>query len=52
MAFQYVVINDELYRRTPSGILLMCLGPDDATLAMTEAHEYICGTHQLAPKMK
>jgi hypothetical protein len=30
----------------------MCLGPDDATLAMVEVHEGICGTHQSAPKMK
>jgi hypothetical protein len=30
----------------------MCLGPDDATLAMPEVHEGICGTHQSATKMK
>jgi hypothetical protein len=34
MAFKYVLINNEMYRRTPSDILLKCLGPDDATLAM------------------
>jgi hypothetical protein len=28
------------------------LGPDKAGLAMAEVHEGICGTHQLAPKMK
>jgi hypothetical protein len=29
-----------------------CLGPSQATLVTTEVHEGICGTHQLAPKMK
>jgi hypothetical protein len=52
VVFNYVLIDDELYHRTPSEVLLKCLGPDDATLAMTEVHEGICGTHQSAPKMK
>jgi hypothetical protein len=33
-------------------LLLKCLGPDQARLAMAEVHEGICGTHQSAPKMK
>lgn len=37
------------YRRTPSDVMLKCLGPDDAILSMPEMHEGICGTHQLAP---
>jgi hypothetical protein len=41
MAFKYVLIDDELYRRTSSDILLKCLGPDDATLAMAEVCERI-----------
>jgi hypothetical protein len=41
MAFKYVLINGELYRRTPGDILLNCLGPDDATLAIAEIHEGI-----------
>jgi hypothetical protein len=52
MAFKYVLINGELYLRTPSDILLNFLGPDDATLAMAEVHEGIYGTHQSVPKMK
>ena len=40
-------INDELYRRTFSGVLLKCLSPDDSVLSMAEVHEGICGTHQL-----
>jgi hypothetical protein len=51
-SFKYVLMSDELYRRTVNDVLLKCLGPDDAILAMAEVHEGICGTHQLAPKMK
>jgi hypothetical protein len=51
-SFKYVLVDDELYRRTIGEVLLRCLGPDDAILAMAEVHEGICGTHQSAPKMK
>jgi hypothetical protein len=46
--FKYVLMSDELYRRTVNDVLLKCLGPDDAILAMAEVHEGI----QPAPKMK
>jgi hypothetical protein len=52
MTLKYVLINDEMYCRAPSDILLHCLGLDDATLAMDEVYEGNCGTHQSAPKMK
>jgi hypothetical protein len=45
-------MSDELYRRTVNDVLLKCMGLDDAILAMSKVHEGICGTHQLAPKMK
>jgi hypothetical protein len=48
----FVLDNDELYRRTADDLLLKCLGPDQARLAMAEVHEGICGTHQSAPKIK
>jgi hypothetical protein len=51
-AFKYVLMSDELYRRTVNDVLLKCLDPYDAILAMAEVHEGICGTHQSAPKMK
>jgi ribonuclease HI len=50
--FKYVLMSDELYRRTVNDILLKCLGPGDAILAMADVHEGICGTHQSTPKMK
>jgi hypothetical protein len=52
IAFKYVLISDELYRRTVNNVLLKCLSPDETILAMAEVHEGICGTHQSAPKMK
>ena len=52
MTFKYVLINDELYRRTAEDLLLKCLDPDQARAAMGEVHEDICGTHQSAPKIK
>jgi ribonuclease HI len=50
--FKYVLMSNELYRRTVDDILLKCLGPSGAILAMAKVHEGICGTHQSAPKMK
>ena len=50
--FKYVLMSDELYRRTVNDVLLKCLGPGDAILAIAEVHEGICGTHQSTLKMK
>ena len=52
LAFKYILIDDELYRRTAEDVLLRCLDSDQARVAMGEVHEGICGTHQSAPKMK
>ena len=52
LAFKYVLIGDELYRRTAEDVLLKCLDSDQACVAIGEVHEGICGTHQSAPKMK
>jgi hypothetical protein len=51
-ALKFVLDGDELYRRTADDLLLKCLGPDQARLAMVEVLEGICGTYQSAPKMK
>jgi hypothetical protein len=51
-ALKFVLDDGELYRGTADDLLLKCLGPDQARLAMAEVHEGICGTHQSAPKMK
>ena len=52
LAFKYILIDDELYRRTADDALLKCLGTDQTRVAMGEVHEGIYGTHQSAPKMK
>ena len=44
-ALKFVLEDGELYRRTADDLLFKCLGPDQATLAMAEVHEEICGTH-------
>ena len=51
-AFKYILIDDELYRRTAEDLLLKCLDSDQAKVAMGEVQEGICGTHQSAPKIK
>jgi hypothetical protein len=51
-ALKFVLDGDELYCRMADDLLLKCLGPDQARLAMAEVHEGICGTHQSTPKMK
>ena len=52
LAFKYILVDDELYRRTADDVLLKCLRTDQARVAMGEVHEGICGTHQSDPKMK
>jgi hypothetical protein len=51
-ALKFILDKNELYRWTADDLLLKCLGPDHARLAMVEVHVGICGTHQSAPKMK
>ena len=50
--FKYVLIDNELYRRTAEDLLLKYLDSDQAKVAMGEVHEGICGTRQSTPKMK
>ena len=52
LAFKYILIDDELYRRTAEDLLLKCLDSDQAKVVMRNVHEDICGIHQSAPKMK
>jgi hypothetical protein len=51
-ALKFILDGNKLYHPTTDDLLLKCLGPDQARLAMAEVHEGICGTHQSAPKMK
>ena len=47
-ATKYVLLRDELYYRTIDGVLLKCLGDDEAKSLMGEIHEGVCGAHQSA----
>jgi hypothetical protein len=51
-ALKYVMLDNILYHRIIDGLLLKYLGSDQSKIAMGEVHEGICGTHQLAHKMK
>jgi hypothetical protein len=51
LALKYTVINGELYR-TMEGVLLKCLSEEESKVAMREVHEGLCGSHQLAHKMR
>jgi hypothetical protein len=48
---KYTSINDELYRRPIDGMLLKCLGEEQARVAVREVHDRICGAHQSTYKM-
>jgi len=51
-ATKYVLLDEKLYYRTIDGILLRCLGGDEAKNLMGGIHEGVCGAHQSAFKMK
>jgi hypothetical protein len=48
---KYTSLDDDLYRRTIDGVLLKCLGQEQAKGAVREVHDGICGAHQSAYKM-
>ena len=49
---KYVLLNDQLYYKIVNGVLLKCLNQEEAKVLMGEVHEWICGAHQSAYKMK
>ena len=51
-ATKYVLHEEVLYYRTIDGVLLRCLGDDEARSLISEIHEGVCGAHQSAFKMK
>jgi hypothetical protein len=48
---KYTLIDDELYRRTFDGMLLKCLGGEQAKVVVREVRDGISGAHQSAYKM-
>ncbi|XP_039686367.1 uncharacterized protein [Medicago truncatula] len=51
-ALSYVIMGNELFKKTSEGVLLKCLGETDAYLAVSNTHNGTCGTHQAGHKMK
>jgi hypothetical protein len=48
---KYTLLDDDLYQRTIDGVLLKCLGEEQAKVLVQEVHDGFCGAHQLAYKM-
>ncbi|XP_058760182.1 uncharacterized protein LOC131633486 [Vicia villosa] len=51
-ALSYVLMGNELFEKTPEGILLKCLGENEAYLALSSVHSGTCGAHQAGHRMK
>jgi hypothetical protein len=48
---KYTSLDDDLYRRTIDGMLLKCLGEEQAKVVVREVHDGICGAHLSSHKM-
>ncbi|XP_049405316.1 uncharacterized protein LOC125868805 [Solanum stenotomum] len=48
---RFLYYKDTLYRRSFEGVLLRCLGEEEAIQALQEAHSGVCGSHQSGPKL-
>ncbi|XP_024172199.1 uncharacterized protein LOC112178258 [Rosa chinensis] len=48
---RFFYYKETLYRRSFDGLLLRCLGKEEAAKAMEEAHLGVCGAHQSGPKL-
>lgn len=44
----YVMVASELYRRSPSGVLLRCVTPEEGRQLLQDIHSGICGSHAAA----
>ncbi|KAL2235091.1 UNVERIFIED_CONTAM: Ribonuclease HI [Sesamum indicum] len=44
-ANRFTMIGDDLYKRTPEGVLLKCLDAERAQYVLREIHEGSCGNH-------
>ena len=45
LATRFVICGDALYRRSPDGLLLLCLDRTSANRVMREVHAGVCGPH-------
>ena len=45
LATRFVICGDALYKRSPDGLLLLCLDRTSADQVMREVHAGVCGPH-------
>ncbi|XP_058211711.1 uncharacterized protein LOC131323889 [Rhododendron vialii] len=51
-SINYVLLGQDLYRRTSDGLLLLYVSKDQSMRIMGEVHEGTCGAHQAGDKMR
>jgi hypothetical protein len=51
-AIKFVRLDECLYYKSLDGVLLQCLGQEEAKKMMSEVHDGLCGAHQLAYRIK
>jgi hypothetical protein len=51
-AIKFVLLDGSLFYKSLDGVLLRCLGPEEAKKMMSEVHDGLCGAHQSAYHMK
>ena len=51
-ALSFVLMGNELFKKTPEGVLLKCLSETEAYIALSTTHAGACGAHQAGHKMK
>jgi hypothetical protein len=51
-AIKFVLLDGHLFYKSLDGLLLQCLGPEEAKKMMSEVHDGLCGAHQSAYRMK
>ena len=51
-ALSFVLIEDELFKKTVEGVLLKCLAEIEAYIEVSNVHSGACGAHQDGHKMK
>jgi hypothetical protein len=51
-AIKFVLLDGSLFYKSLDGVLLQCLGPEEAKEMMSEVHDGLCGAHQSANRMK
>jgi hypothetical protein len=51
-AIKFVLLDGRLFYKSLDGVLLQCLGQEEAKKMMSEVHDGLCGAHQSAYRMK